>query len=112
VAYSASGYDNDAEELNAKIEMAREGKDEIRNPKITKHFMKNFDHNAKLLAESRVVGILSYNNRNSIKPADIVEETLGYEMECNEKESPVTLAGLCHKLRVSRTRLIEMLGQK
>lgn len=92
VAYSASGYDNDAAELNEKIQAVREGKDEIKNVKISKYFLKNFDHNVKLLAEAKVVGMVSYNNRNAIKPVDVVKETMEYEEECRSKREPVTMA--------------------
>lgn len=71
----------------------------LKVPAISKQFMKNFEHNAKLAEEGKMVGILSYNNRNVIKPLEVVNETLVYEEECKATGQPVTIAGLCHKLR-------------
>ena len=111
-AYTTTGQDVAARELNEKIENVRNGIDEITNPKITKRFMEMFDYNRNLMEHNQVTGIVDYNSRMAIKPKELIDECLAFVEKQKKEDKPITMAGLCHHLCIDRKKLWEILSKK
>ena len=95
-AYSSTGNDKEAEELNVKLDDVRRGIDTIKNVHISAAFMKNYEHNVKMLKEAGSKSILDYDNRNVIKPAELITEVDALVREAELTHTPITVATLCH----------------